>query len=142
MPVPRRRVLHVLVLVVLLVTELRAGGGRKKGERKGKGNKNARCKRFHYVQTIRHPTLDCEVQNVLMARCEGACRRASRTDPIIEFSPILRHPFQYRRQSCQAKLSKLKAVRLKCTDGTFVTATYRYITKCACAACPPDFTLP
>ncbi|CAH1245638.1 NDP [Branchiostoma lanceolatum] len=140
MTLPRRKVLHVLVLVLLLTTELMAGGGRKKGERKGK--RNNRCRRFHYVQTIKHPTLDCEVQNVLMARCEGACRRSSRTDPVIEFSFILRHPFQYRRQSCQAKLSKLKAVRLKCTDGTFVTATYRYITKCACAACPPDFTLP
>ncbi|XP_041116149.1 norrin [Polyodon spathula] len=94
-----------------------------------------RCMRHHFVDTISHPLYKCNSKMVLLARCEGRCNQASRSEPVISFSPILKQPFRSTCHCCRPHTSKLKAVRLRCTGGTRVTATYRYILSCNCEEC-------
>ncbi|KAG2457063.1 NDP protein, partial [Polypterus senegalus] len=94
-----------------------------------------RCMRHHFVDTISHPLYKCNSKMVLLARCEGRCGQTSRAEPLISFSPILKQPFKSTCHCCRPHTSKLKAVRLRCTGGTRVTATYRYILACVCEEC-------
>ncbi|ESP04829.1 hypothetical protein LOTGIDRAFT_78012, partial [Lottia gigantea] len=93
-----------------------------------------RCMRHYFVETIRHPSRDCEHKNVLLARCEGSCQK-SKTIPRISFSPVLYRPFKYSCPCCRDALSIMKAVPLKCKNKRRVFATYRYIIQCACHYC-------
>ncbi|KAF3843667.1 hypothetical protein F7725_002516, partial [Dissostichus mawsoni] len=70
------------------------------------------------------------LQMVLLARCEGHCSRSTRSDPLISFSSVLKQPFKSTCSCCRPHSSKLKAVRLRCSGGTRITATYRYILAC------------
>uniref|UniRef100_A0A8C2HMJ5 CTCK domain-containing protein n=1 Tax=Cyprinus carpio TaxID=7962 RepID=A0A8C2HMJ5_CYPCA len=72
---------------------------------------------------------------VLLARCEGHCSHTSRSDPLISFSSVLKQPFKSTCFCCRPHTSKLKAVRLRCSGGTRITATYRYILACSCEEC-------
>ncbi|KAG7463508.1 hypothetical protein MATL_G00177330 [Megalops atlanticus] len=74
-------------------------------------------------------------QMVLLARCEGHCSHTSRSDPLISFSSVLKQPFKSTCVCCRPHTSKLKAVRLRCSGGTRITATYRYILACSCEDC-------
>ncbi|KAI5107107.1 norrin [Silurus meridionalis] len=74
-------------------------------------------------------------QMVLLARCEGHCSHTSRSDPLISFSSVLKQPFKSTCFCCRPHTSKLKAVRLRCSGGTRITATYRYILACSCEEC-------
>lgn len=74
-------------------------------------------------------------QMVLLARCEGHCSHTTRSDPLISFSSVLKQPFKSTCSCCRPHTSKLKAVRLRCTGGTRITATYRYILACNCEEC-------
>ncbi|MBN3288678.1 NDP protein, partial [Polyodon spathula] len=94
-----------------------------------------RCMRHHFVDTISHPLYKCNSKMVLLARCEGRCNQTSRSEPVISFSSILKQPFRSTCHCCRPHTSKLKAVRLHCTGGTRVTATYRYILSCNCEEC-------
>ncbi|MBN3297023.1 NDP protein, partial [Amia calva] len=94
-----------------------------------------RCMRHHFVETIGHPFYKCNSKMVLLARCEGHCSHTSRSDPLISFSSILKQPFKSTCFCCRPHTSKLKAVRLRCSGGTRVTATYRYILACNCEEC-------
>lgn len=86
-----------------------------------------------------HNTLNFVVsfipQMVLLARCEGHCSHTSRSDPLISFSSVLKQPFKSTCFCCRPHTSKLKAVRLRCSGGTRITATYRYILACSCEEC-------
>ncbi|KAL5005338.1 hypothetical protein ScPMuIL_018794 [Solemya velum] len=93
-----------------------------------------RCMKHYYVETIQHPRKECEQKNVLLARCEGYCKK-SRTDPFVSFSPILHRPFKYHCTCCRDMLSIMKAVKLRCKGGRVIYATYRYIVKCGCSVC-------
>lgn len=75
------------------------------------------------------------LQMVLLARCEGHCSHTSRSDPLISFSSVLKQPFKSTCFCCRPHTSKLKAVRLRCSGGTRITATYRYILACSCEEC-------
>ncbi|XDV30269.1 hypothetical protein PO909_033223 [Leuciscus waleckii] len=77
----------------------------------------------------------CEIEMVLLARCEGHCSHTSRSDPLISFSSVLKQPFKSTCFCCRPHTSKLKAVRLRCSGGTRITATYRYILACSCEEC-------
>ncbi|KAJ8350397.1 hypothetical protein SKAU_G00255270 [Synaphobranchus kaupii] len=94
-----------------------------------------RCLRHHFVETITHPIYKCNSKMVLLARCEGHCGHASRSDPLVSFSSVLRQPFRNTCSCCRPHTSKLKAVRLRCSGGTRITATYRYILACGCEEC-------
>ncbi|XP_013889117.1 norrin [Austrofundulus limnaeus] len=72
---------------------------------------------------------------VLLARCEGHCSHTTRSDPLISFSSVLKQPFKSSCSCCRPHTSKLKAVRLRCSGGTRITATYRYILACNCEEC-------
>ena len=74
-------------------------------------------------------------QMVLLARCEGHCSHTSRSDPLISFSSVLKQPFKSTCFCCRPHTSKLKAVRLRCSGGMRITATYRYILACSCEEC-------
>lgn len=75
------------------------------------------------------------LQMVLLARCEGHCSHTTRSDPLISFSSVLKQPFKSSCACCRPHSSKLKAVRLRCSGGTRITATYRYILACNCEEC-------
>uniref|UniRef100_A0A3P9KE11 Norrin cystine knot growth factor NDP n=1 Tax=Oryzias latipes TaxID=8090 RepID=A0A3P9KE11_ORYLA len=94
-----------------------------------------RCVRHHFVETIKHPIYKCNSKMVLLARCEGTCSHTSRSDPIISFNSVLKQPFKNSCSCCRPHTSKLKAVRLRCSEGTRITATYRYILACNCEEC-------
>ncbi|KAI1885083.1 hypothetical protein AGOR_G00216540 [Albula goreensis] len=94
-----------------------------------------RCMRHHFVETITHPIYKCNSKMVLLARCEGHCSHTSRSDPLISFSSVLKQPFKSTCFCCRPHTSKLKAVRLRCSGGTRITATYRYILACSCEEC-------
>ncbi|KAJ8282521.1 hypothetical protein COCON_G00050400 [Conger conger] len=94
-----------------------------------------RCMRHHFVETITHPIYKCNSKMVLLARCEGQCSHTSRSDPLISFSSVLKQPFKSTCFCCRPHTSKLKAVRLRCSGGTRITATYRYILACSCEEC-------
>ncbi|KAJ8247025.1 hypothetical protein GJAV_G00257910 [Gymnothorax javanicus] len=94
-----------------------------------------RCMRHHFVETITHPIYKCNSKMVLLARCEGQCSHTSRSDPLISFSSVLKQPFRSTCFCCRPHTSKLKAVRLRCSGGTRITATYRYILACSCEEC-------
>ncbi|XP_076603284.1 norrin [Chaetodon auriga] len=94
-----------------------------------------RCMRHHFVETITHPIYKCNSKMVLLARCEGHCSHTTRSDPLISFSSVLKQPFKSTCFCCRPHTSKLKAVRLRCTGGTRITATYRYILACNCEEC-------
>lgn len=94
-----------------------------------------RCMRHHFVETITHPIYKCNSKMVLLARCEGHCSHTSRSDPLISFSSVLKQPFKSTCFCCRPHSSKLKAVRLRCSGGTRITATYRYILACSCEEC-------
>ncbi|XP_036396320.1 norrin [Megalops cyprinoides] len=94
-----------------------------------------RCLRHHFVETITHPIYKCNSKMVLLARCEGHCGHTSRSDPLVSFSSVLKQPFKSTCFCCRPHTSKLKAVRLRCSGGTRITATYRYILACSCEEC-------
>ncbi|KAF1383010.1 hypothetical protein PFLUV_G00149790 [Perca fluviatilis] len=94
-----------------------------------------RCMRHHFVETITHPIYKCNSKMVLLARCEGHCSHTTRSDPLISFSSVLKQPFKSTCSCCRPHTSKLKAVRLRCSGGTRITATYRYILACNCEEC-------
>ncbi|XP_076857481.1 norrin [Brachyhypopomus gauderio] len=94
-----------------------------------------RCMRHHFVETITHPIYKCTSKMVLLARCEGHCSHTSRSDPLISFSSVLKQPFKSTCFCCRPHTSKLKAVRLRCSGGMRITATYRYILACSCEEC-------
>ncbi|XP_007899858.1 norrin [Callorhinchus milii] len=94
-----------------------------------------RCMRHHFVETISHPSYKCNSKMVLFSRCEGRCGHTSKSEPLISFSTVLKHPFSFTCQCCKPKASKLKAVRLRCVNGKRLTATYRYILSCSCEEC-------
>uniref|UniRef100_H3D1Y4 Norrin cystine knot growth factor NDP n=2 Tax=Tetraodon nigroviridis TaxID=99883 RepID=H3D1Y4_TETNG len=94
-----------------------------------------RCMRHHFVETITHPIYKCNFKMVLLACCEGHCSRSTRSDPLISFSSVLKQPFKSTCSCCRPHTSKLKAVRLHCTGGRRITATYRYILTCSCEEC-------
>ncbi|XP_018584826.1 norrin-like [Scleropages formosus] len=94
-----------------------------------------RCMRHHFVETITHPIYKCSSKMALLARCEGHCGRSSRSEPLISFSSVLKQPFQSSCACCRPHSSKLKAVRLRCSGGLRITATYRYILSCSCEEC-------
>ncbi|XP_040324717.1 norrin isoform X2 [Leopardus geoffroyi] len=72
---------------------------------------------------------------VLLARCEGHCSQASRSEPLVSFSTVLKQPFRSSCHCCRPQTSKLKALRLRCSGGMRLTATYRYILSCHCEEC-------
>ncbi|KAB0341002.1 hypothetical protein FD755_024531 [Muntiacus reevesi] len=74
-------------------------------------------------------------QMVLLARCEGHCSQASRSEPLVSFSTVLKQPFRSSCHCCRPQTSKLKALRLRCSGGMRLTATYRYILSCHCEEC-------
>ncbi|MGH0127344.1 UNVERIFIED_CONTAM: hypothetical protein FKN15_039374 [Acipenser sinensis] len=88
-----------------------------------------------YLNSIGDVSSHSHFQMVLLARCEGRCNQTSRSEPVISFSSILKQPFRSTCHCCRPHTSKLKAVRLRCTGGTRVTATYRYILSCNCEEC-------
>ncbi|XP_026860945.1 norrin [Electrophorus electricus] len=94
-----------------------------------------RCMRHHFVETITHPIYKCTSKMVLLARCEGHCSHTSRSDPLVSFSSVLKQPFKSTCFCCRPHTSKLKAVRLRCSGGLRITATYRYILACSCEEC-------
>uniref|UniRef100_A0A1A7Z0H1 Norrin n=1 Tax=Iconisemion striatum TaxID=60296 RepID=A0A1A7Z0H1_9TELE len=94
-----------------------------------------RCMRHHFVETITHPIYKCNSKMVLLARCEGHCSHTTRSDPLISFSSVLKQPFKSFCSCCRPHTSKLKAVRLRCSGGMRITATYRYILACNCEEC-------
>ncbi|KAF7215152.1 norrin [Nothobranchius furzeri] len=94
-----------------------------------------RCMRHHFVETITHPIYKCTSKMVLLARCEGHCRHTTRSDPLISFSSVLKQPFKSSCSCCRPRTSNLKAVRLRCSGGMRITATYRYILACNCKEC-------
>ncbi|OBS76853.1 hypothetical protein A6R68_16693 [Neotoma lepida] len=75
------------------------------------------------------------LQMVLLARCEGHCSQASRSEPLVSFSTVLKQPFRSSCHCCRPQTSKLKALRLRCSGGMRLTATYRYILSCHCEEC-------
>ncbi|XP_075706871.1 norrin [Rhinoderma darwinii] len=95
----------------------------------------ARCMRHHYVDSINHPQHKCTAKMVLLARCEGRCSQTSRSDPLVSFSTVLKQPFRSTCHCCRPQTSKLKAIRLRCSGGIRLTATYRYILSCHCEEC-------
>ncbi|XP_069801618.1 norrin [Dendropsophus ebraccatus] len=95
----------------------------------------ARCMRHHYVDSISHPQHKCTAKMVLLARCEGRCSQTSRSDPLVSFSTVLKQPFRSMCHCCRPQTSKLKAIRLRCSGGIRLTATYRYILSCHCEEC-------
>lgn len=94
-----------------------------------------RCMRHHYVDSISHPLYKCSSKMVLLARCEGHCSQASRSEPLVSFSTVLKQPFRSSCHCCRPQTSKLKALRLRCSGGMRLTATYRYILSCHCEEC-------
>lgn len=74
-------------------------------------------------------------QMVLLARCEGHCSQASRSEPLVSFSTVLKQPFRSSCHCCRPQTSKLKALRLRCSGGMRLTAIYRYILSCHCEEC-------
>nr|XP_058147064.1 norrin [Dasypus novemcinctus] len=94
-----------------------------------------RCMRHHYVDSISHPLYKCSSKMVLLARCEGHCSQASRSEPLVSFSTVLKQPFRSSCYCCRPQTSKLKALRLRCSGGMRLTATYRYILSCHCEEC-------
>lgn len=74
-------------------------------------------------------------QMVLLARCEGRCSQTSRSEPMVSFSTVLKQPFRSTCHCCRPQTSKLKAMRLRCSGGMRLTATYRYILSCHCEEC-------
>ncbi|XP_030055560.1 norrin [Microcaecilia unicolor] len=94
-----------------------------------------RCIRHHYVDSISHPLYKCTSKMVLLARCEGRCGQTSRSDPLVSFSALLKQPFHSTCHCCRPQTSKLKAMRLRCSGGRRLTATYRYILSCHCEEC-------
>ncbi|XP_062312220.1 LOW QUALITY PROTEIN: norrin [Osmerus eperlanus] len=124
----------LLVLVFCpLVAVLQPGGNKAEGAHSLLGDTDPdRCMRHHFVETITHPIYKCNSKMVLLARCEGHCSHTSRSDPLISFSSVLKQPFKSTCYCCRPHTSKLKAVRLRCSGGTRITATYRYILACTC----------
>ncbi|CAM4408610.1 norrin [Lepidochelys kempii] len=94
-----------------------------------------RCMRHHYVDSISHPLYKCNSKMVLLARCEGRCSQTSRSEPMVSFSTVLKQPFHSTCHCCRPQTSKLKAMRLRCSGGMRLTATYRYILSCHCEEC-------
>ncbi|KAH0624784.1 hypothetical protein JD844_032585 [Phrynosoma platyrhinos] len=94
-----------------------------------------RCMRHHYVDSISHPLYKCSSKMVLLARCEGHCTQTSRSEPMVSFSTVLKQPFRSTCHCCRPQTSKLKAMRLRCSGGMRLTATYRYILSCHCEEC-------
>ncbi|NXC38120.1 NDP protein, partial [Penelope pileata] len=95
----------------------------------------SRCMRHHYVDSISHPLHKCSSKMVLLARCEGRCSQTSRSEPMVSFSTVLKQPFRSTCHCCRPQTSKLKAMRLRCSGGMRLTATYRYILSCHCEEC-------
>ncbi|XP_067084235.1 norrin [Osmerus mordax] len=119
-----------------LVAVLQPGGNKAEGVHSLLGDTDPdRCMRHHFVETITHPIYKCNSKMVLLARCEGHCSHTSRSDPLISFSSVLKQPFKSTCYCCRPHTSKLKAVRLRCSGGTRITATYRYILACTCEEC-------
>ncbi|XP_023656605.1 norrin [Paramormyrops kingsleyae] len=129
----RLRVLLFLLTCPLLAM-IEAAAGKGEGGRLGEGTPD-RCMRHHFVETITHPIYKCNSKMVLLARCEGHCSHTSRSDPLVSFSSVLKQPFKNSCSCCRPNTSKLKAVRLRCTGGSRITATYRYILACRCEDC-------
>uniref|UniRef100_A0A8D2CVB4 CTCK domain-containing protein n=1 Tax=Sciurus vulgaris TaxID=55149 RepID=A0A8D2CVB4_SCIVU len=77
----------------------------------------------------------CSSKMVLLARCEGHCSQASRSEPLLSFSTVLKQPFRSSCHCCRPQTSKLKALRLRCSEGMRLTATYQYILSCHCEEC-------
>ncbi|KAG8136450.1 hypothetical protein E2320_005030 [Naja naja] len=94
-----------------------------------------RCMRHHYVDSISHPLYKCSSKMVLLSRCEGQCTQTSRSEPMVSFSTVLKQPFRSTCHCCRPQTSKLKAMRLRCSGGMRLTATYRYILSCHCEEC-------
>lgn len=90
---------------------------------------------FDEIHDSLHSVFSFIPQMVLLARCEGHCSHTSRSDPLISFSSVLKQPFKSTCFCCRPHTSKLKAVRLRCSGGTRITATYRYILACSCEEC-------
>ncbi|XP_030044837.1 norrin-like [Microcaecilia unicolor] len=80
-------------------------------------------------------SMDLNSVMVLLARCEGRCGQTSRSDPLVSFSALLKQPFHSTCHCCRPQTSKLKAMRLRCSGGRRLTATYRYILSCHCEEC-------
>ncbi|KAK9402054.1 norrin [Crotalus adamanteus] len=97
--------------------------------------------RHHYVDSISHPLYKCSSKMVLLARCEGQCIQTSRSEPMVSFSTVLKQPFRSTCHCCRPQTSKLKAMRLRCSGGMRLTATYRYILSCHSDSEPPDTTV-
>ncbi|KFU84096.1 Norrin [Chaetura pelagica] len=102
----------------------------------------SRCMRHHYVDSISHPLYKCSSKPsslpprmFLLARCEGRCSQTSRSEPMVSFSTVLKQPFRSTCHCCRPQTSKLKAMRLRCSGGMRLTATYRYILSCHCEEC-------
>uniref|UniRef100_A0A8C8S6W3 CTCK domain-containing protein n=1 Tax=Pelusios castaneus TaxID=367368 RepID=A0A8C8S6W3_9SAUR len=76
-----------------------------------------------------------DMSMVLLARCEGRCSQISRSEPMVSFSTVLKQPFRSTCHCCRPQTSKLKAMRLRCSGGMRLTATYRYILSCHCEEC-------
>uniref|UniRef100_A0A8C9RH12 Norrin cystine knot growth factor NDP n=1 Tax=Scleropages formosus TaxID=113540 RepID=A0A8C9RH12_SCLFO len=128
----------ISALVLLLVTcplVAMIQGVASKSEVRPLGDSPDRCMRHHFVETITHPIYKCNSKMVLLARCEGHCSHTSRSDPLVSFSSVLKQPFKNTCVCCRPHTSKLKAVRLRCSGGTRITATYRYILACSCEEC-------
>ncbi|KAG8450489.1 hypothetical protein GDO86_002954 [Hymenochirus boettgeri] len=122
--------ISVLSLVILLVK-----ADIKKGKPFLAESDPDRCMRHHYVDSINHPQHKCTAKMVLLARCEGRCSQTSRSDPLVSFSTVLKQPFRSSCHCCRPQTSKLKAIRLRCSGGRRMTATYRYILSCHCEEC-------
>lgn len=54
---------------------------------------------------------------------------------MVSFSTVLKQPFRSTCHCCRPQTSKLKAMRLRCSGGMRLTATYRYILSCHCEEC-------
>ncbi|KAF2975436.1 hypothetical protein EK904_002002 [Melospiza melodia maxima] len=61
--------------------------------------------------------------------------QTSRSEPMVSFSTVLKQPFRSSCHCCRPQTSKLKAMRLRCSGGMRLTATYRYILSCHCEEC-------
>ncbi|KFQ75947.1 Norrin [Phaethon lepturus] len=93
----------------------------------------SRCMRHHYVDSISHPLYKCssKVRTSLTPSQQGAA------GSLLPKSSVQRHtdPFRSTCHCCRPQTSKLKAMRLRCSGGMRLTATYRYILSCHCEEC-------
>ncbi|XP_010286364.1 PREDICTED: norrin [Phaethon lepturus] len=87
----------------------------------------SRCMRHHYVDSISHPLYKCS--------SKAKEDKHNRSQPLGRFSTVLKQPFRSTCHCCRPQTSKLKAMRLRCSGGMRLTATYRYILSCHCEEC-------